>query len=238
MKALIDVHTHTIVSGHAYSTVKENIEDAIKNGMKYLGLSDHAPAMPGGPHAFYFNNIKCIPSEVDGLKILRGIEANIMNYDGRLDAEEDEMLKGVDYAIVSLHPPCIEPGTKEQNTNAILKAMDKEKVKIIGHLDDSRYEIDYEPVVKKAKEKNILLEINNSSLKTTSFRMGARENYETMLELCKKYNTRVILGTDAHISYDIGKFTFAEKLLEQLEFPKELVLNYYEDQIKEFFEII
>ena len=24
MKALIDLHTHTIVSGHAYSTVKEN----------------------------------------------------------------------------------------------------------------------------------------------------------------------------------------------------------------------
>lgn len=238
MKALIDVHTHTIVSGHAYSTVKENIEDAIKNGMKYLGLSDHAPAMPGGPHAFYFNNIKCIPSEVDGLKILRGIEANIMDYDGRLDAEEDEMLKGVDYAIASLHPPCIEAGTKEENTNAILKAMDKDKVKIIGHLDDSRYEIDYEPVVKKAKEMNILLEMNNSSLKPTSFRMGARENYVTMLELCKKYNTRILLGTDAHISYDIGKFTFAEELLEQLEFPKELVLNYHEDQIKEFFEII
>ena len=57
MKALIDLHTHTIVSGHAYSTVKENIEDAIKNGIKYLGLSEHAPAMPGGPHPFYFCNI-------------------------------------------------------------------------------------------------------------------------------------------------------------------------------------
>ena len=25
MKALIDLHTHTIVSGHAYSTIKENV---------------------------------------------------------------------------------------------------------------------------------------------------------------------------------------------------------------------
>ncbi len=237
MKALIDLHTHTIVSGHAYSTVKENIEDGIKNGLKYLGLSEHAPNMPGGPHAFYFNNIKCIPSEVNGLKILRGIEANIVDYDGRIDAEEDDMLRNVDYAIASLHPPCIDCGTKEQNTNAILKVMDKDKVKIIGHLDDSRYEVDYEVIVKKAKEKNILLEVNNSSLKTTTFRLGARENYETMLKLCEKYNTRVILGSDAHISFDVGKFTFAEKLIEELNFPKELVINYHEDQILEFFDI-
>ena len=237
MKALIDVHTHTIVSGHAYSTVKENIEDAIKNGIKYLGLSEHAPAMPGGPHAFYFHNIKCIPSEVDGLKILRGIELNIMDFDGNTDGEEDDMLKHIDYAIASLHPPCLDAGTKEQNTNAILKVMDKDKVKIIGHLDDSRYEVDYGAIVKKAKEKNILLEVNNSSLKPTSFRVGARDNYATLLKLCEKYKTRVLLGTDAHISYDIGKFTFAEQMIEELQFPKELVINYYEDQILEFFNI-
>ena len=115
--------------------------------------------------------------------------------------------------------------------------MDNDKVKIIGHLDDSRYEVDYEAVVKKAKEKNILLEVNNSSLKTTTFRLGAKENYITMLELCKKYNTRVILGSDAHISFDIGKFPFAQKLMEEIDFPKELVINYNEDQIIEFFNI-
>ncbi len=70
--------------------------------------------------------------------------------------------------------------TKKKNTNAILKVMDHPKVKIIGHLDDSRYEVDYERVVKKAKEKNILLEINNSSLKPTTFRQGAWENLGVM----------------------------------------------------------
>lgn len=237
MKALIDLHTHTIVSGHAYSTVQENIQGAINQGLKYLGLSDHAPKMPGGPHPFYFHNIYCIPKEVDGLKILRGIEANILDYDGNTDVEEDGMLKHIDYAIASLHPPCIQPGTKEENTNAILNVMDKDKIKIIGHLDDSRYPVDYELVVKKAKEKKILLEVNNSSLKPTTFREGARENVTTMLELCKKYEVRIVLGTDSHISYDIGKFTFAEKIIEELEFPKELVINYNEEEIKEFFSI-
>ncbi|MGL6106038.1 phosphatase [Romboutsia sp.] len=236
MKALIDLHTHTIVSGHAYSTVQENIQAAIKQGLKYLGLSDHAPEMPGGPHPFYFHNLHCIPREVDGLKILRGIEVNIMDYDGNTDVEDD-MLKHIDYAIASLHPPCIDAGTKAQNTNAILKVMDKSKVKIIGHLDDSRYEIDYEPIIKKAKEKNIFLEINNSSLKPNTFREGAWKNVATMLNLCKEHKVKVILGTDSHISYDIGKFPFAEKIIEDLQFPKELVINYNEDQIIEFFDI-
>ena len=100
--------------GHKY------IEDAIKNGVKYLGLSEHAPSMPGGPHPFYFSNIKCIPSEVNGLKILRGIELNILDFDGKTDGEDEDMMRHIDYAIASLHPPCIEAGTKEQNTNAIL----------------------------------------------------------------------------------------------------------------------
>lgn len=236
MKALIDLHTHTIVSGHAYSTVQENIQAAIKQGLKYLGISEHAPKMPGGPHPFYFHNIHCIPREVDGLKILRGIEANIIDYNGNIDVEDD-MLKHIDYIIASLHTPCINPGNKQENTNAILSVMDKDKVKIIGHLDDSRFKVDYEPIIKKAKEKNILLEVNNSSLKPTSFREGAWENIATMLELCKQYNVKVILGTDSHISYDIGKFVFAEQIIQKLDFPSELVINYNEEQIVELLNL-
>lgn len=51
MKALIDLHTHTIGSGHAYSTIKENIEEAQRIGLSILGTSDHAPAMPGAAEA-------------------------------------------------------------------------------------------------------------------------------------------------------------------------------------------
>lgn len=234
MKAIIDLHTHTIVSGHAHSTVKENIDEAIKTNLKYLGISDHACGMPGGPHPFHFFNMHVIPNEVDGLKILKGVEANIIDFDGNIDVEE-EVLNKLDYSIASLHQPCIKCGTKEENTRAILKVMDNPKVKIIGHLDDSRYPVEYEPIVKKAKEKNVLLEINNSSLNPNSFREGAKENYKIMLDLCKKYKTRIIMGSDSHICYDIGKFTNIEPLLESLEFPKELVINYNEDQIIKFF---
>ena len=115
--------------------------------------------------------------------------------------------------------------------------MEQEKVKIIGHPDDSRYPLDYEAIVKRAKEKNILLEVNNSSLSPDTSREGTRENVKTYLELCKKYGVRIIMGTDSHICYDIGIFTHVEQLIEEINFPKELVINYWENQIIEFFGI-
>lgn len=60
---------------------------------------------------------------------------------------------------------------------------------------------------------------------------------KTYLELCKKYGVRIIMGTDSHICYDIGIFTHVEQLIEEINFPKELVINYWEDQIIEFFGI-
>lgn len=237
MKAIIDLHTHALASGHAYSTVKENIEYAKINGLKYYGLSDHGVNMPGGPHIFYFHNLKILPKEIDGVRILKGMEANIIDYDGNIDVEMDQYIRKLDYIIASLHTICLEPGTKEENTRATLNAMDNELVKIIGHPDDGRYELDYEAIVKKAKEKNVLLEVNNSSLSEDSFRPNARENYKKMLTLCKENKVRVILGTDSHICYQVGIFDNAEKLLDELDFPKELVINYNEDEIIEFFKL-
>ena len=237
MKAIIDMHTHTVASGHAYSTIHENIQFAKKHGMKFLGTSDHGSTMTGGPAEYFFHNLKVVPREMDGVKILRGMEANILDVNGNIDELDSKALDGLDYLIASLHIVCIEPSTKEDNTMAILNVMDKEKVKIIGHPDDARYELDYEAIVKKAKEKNILLEVNNSSLSPNTSREGARENILKYLELCKEYGVRIIMGTDSHICYDIGAFQYAEAIIEEANFPKELVINYWEDQIIEFFGI-
>lgn len=235
MKALIDVHTHTIVSGHAYSTILENVEYAKKVGLKYLGLSEHGPMMPGAPHMYYFCNIHCVPSEINGIRILRGAEANILNTDGDIDLKDIDYY--LDYLIASLHPPCINYGSIEENTKAVINAMNHEKVRIIGHLDDSRYPVDYEEVVKYAKEKDVIFEINNSSLKPTSFRQGARENVSNLLKYCEKYEVKIIFGSDAHICFDVGSFKYCEEVIKENNFNKDLVLNYNEDEIAKFFKI-
>lgn len=236
MKSLIDLHTHTLVSGHAYSTIKENVEAAKLAGLKYIGLSEHGPNMPAAPHLYYFQNVHVIPKEIDGVKIIQGIEANILDYDGNIDVTPDMMMH-INYMLVSLHPPCIDRGTKEQNTNAVIKAMEHDKVKIVAHLDDSRYMVDYEKVVKVAKSKGIAFEINNSSLKPNTFREGAWENVKELLRYCKEYEVPVIMGSDAHICYDVGNFTYSQKIIEDNNFPVELVINYNEEKILEFLNL-
>lgn len=232
MNKLLDLHCHTISSGHAYSTLEEMIQGAKRNGIKVLGIADHAPSMPGAPHKYFFQNLIVLPKEVDGITLLKGVEANIIDFDGNIDMSEKE-LKHLDYAIASFHPPCIDFGTIEENTNAILKVMENPYVKVIGHPDDSRYPLNYEQVVVAAKKNNVALEVNNSSLNPGSFRVGAHENAERFLKLCKENKTKIIFGSDAHISFDIGAFHNCLKIAEKIDFPKELIVNYNSELIND-----
>ena len=224
MKYLSDLHTHSIVSGHAYSTLLENINYCAEKGIKILGTSEHAPTMPGAPHYWYFGNMKVVPRVINGVTILRGCEANILDIDGSLDMT-DESSRNLDYMIASFHEPVFKPKSKEENTAAILNVMDKyDKVEILGHLGNPNYELDYEAIVKKAKEKNIMIEINNSSLLGSS-RVGSDVNCKKVALLCREIGTKVILTSDSHINTCIGVFNKGIELLDEIQMPKELVMN-------------
>ncbi len=233
MKNLLDVHTHTISSGHAYSTLQENISVAAQKQLTYYGMSDHGPIMYGAPHSYHFSNLRVIPSMIDGVYVLKGAEINILNRHGDVDLEEID-LASLDYTIASIHRVCFDGSTKEEATEGVIQAMHNKYVRIIGHPDDSRFPLDYEAVVQAAKQTNTLLEVNNSSLLPTSFREGANENYLTMLELCMKYEVPVICNSDAHISSAVGNCEDALALLDSLEFPKHLIVNYNQDLINKF----
>lgn len=224
MKIYMDLHTHTIAAGHGYSTLQENIEAARAAGLKYLGLSEHGPKMWGGPHEFFFANYKVIPRQYGDLRLFCGAEANIMDYDGNLDIREDLQDK-IDYMIASMHTPCVKPGTKEENTRACIQAMKHPGVKILGHPDDSRYPLDYEALVQAAKEEQVALEVNNTSLLPRSPRKDGREKVMEILRLCRQYRVPVCMGSDSHICYSIGNFEAALSLLREMEFPEELILN-------------
>lgn len=221
---IMDLHTHTIASGHAYNTLYEMVHSAAARGVKLLGVTEHAPRIPGACHPFYFINFRVVPRELSGVCLMLGCELNILDYQGTIDLEK-RYLKGLDYAIASIHEPCYSCGTVAQNTEAYLGAMDNPYVQIIGHPDDGRFPVDYETLVCAAKERHILLEVNSSSLHPASHRLHARENYIRMLELCKKHGAFVVLNSDAHCEVDVGNHRRALELLEELAFPEELVVN-------------
>lgn len=224
MRYTLDTHTHTIMSGHAYNTIDEMAYYAAQNGVTHLAITDHAPEMPGSAGMLYFSNLKIVPKEKFGVKMYMGCEANIMDYEGNIDLKEYG-LKGCEVVIASLHIPCIKPGSIEQNTNALIGAMDNPYVNIIGHPDDSRYPVDYEKLVKAAKEKHVLLELNNTSLNPDGPRKSAYDNDVKMLELCKQFGVCISIGSDAHIKEGICDFERAYKVIEKTNFPEQLIVN-------------
>ena len=73
---ILDLHTHTIMSGHAYNTMQEMLRSASEKGVKLLGITEHAQRIPGACHPFYFINFKVVPRQQFGVKLMLGCELN------------------------------------------------------------------------------------------------------------------------------------------------------------------
>ena len=235
MNIIADLHTHTIASGHAYSTLMENISFAKKRGLKVLGASDHAPALDGAPKETYFRNLKVVDKDWGSLKLLYGVELNILNEYGDVDLS-DEALDELDYAVASLHSPIFRKVGRSFCSDAAISAMRNPYVYILGHPDDDLMPLDYEALTLAAKHYHVALEVNNSSLRPGSFRVGAADNYLRMIKLAKKLEVPIIVSSDSHICYDIGNFARALALLKGLDFPEELVINSSLKRLADFWQ--
>ncbi|HPL52824.1 MAG TPA: phosphatase [Bacillota bacterium] len=222
MNLLVDPHCHTISSGHAYSTIKEIAEAAAEKGLKLIAMTDHGPAMPGGPHIFHLGNQRVIPDYINGVRVLKGVEADIIDFNGGLDVPE-KYLKMLDIVIASLHEPCIPPGSVEDNTKALIAAMNNPLIDVIAHPGNPVYPIDIDRFVQCACETGTLIEINNSSF--TVSRKGSHENCIKIAAKAKEMGAMLIVSSDCHICYDVGGFDKVKEIFEELEIPEELVIN-------------
>ena len=99
MKIVLDTHAHTIVSGHAYNTIREMAQMAKEKGLEAFALTEHAPQMPGTCHEFYFQNLHIVPREMYGVRLFMGVELNIMIHiighpdDGRYPVDYEQLAK-------------------------------------------------------------------------------------------------------------------------------------------------
>lgn len=223
MQIVADMHTHTIASGHAYSTVNELAQEAARKGLLALAVTDHGPAIPGGPHLYHFGAMRFFPQTIQGVRILTGVEANIIDPDGTLDLPE-EYLQRLDFIMAGLHEGCGMDGLGvDRNTRAIIKAMTNPRVKAISHPGNPVFPLHYETIVEAARQTGTALEINNSSFVIS--RKGSRTNCESLAELIAQVGAPVVVGSDAHIAQVVGEFTAALEVLEWAGVREEQVIN-------------
>ncbi|MCI7085464.1 phosphatase [bacterium] len=222
MKIIADLHTHTIASTHAYSTVTEMAQAAADAGLYALALTDHGRRMPGAPGAYYFESLGLIPKELFGVRMLKGMEANITDYEGNIDCE-DSLASKLDWIVASMHTITIEGQPSfEKCTNAYLKLADNKHINAVGHSGTEVFKYDYEKVIPQLAKNGILIEINNS---TFNFKKSSMSNCIDIIKICKKNNARIVVDTDAHFSTYVGRAEPALKVLKDLDFPQKLIVN-------------
>ena len=247
---LADLHTHTIFSQHAYSTIKENIDVAKKNGIKYLANTDHY--YHSGDEtmcknescriAYLENYIR--PNEKD-IIVISGAEFNLGQETTYWDS-----IKHIKWRPIGLHSwyfdiknatldtlyKAFELATKDNKHNAFAH-IERE----IHQINQSKYGIEltdevkefYLAMVKLAKEKDIYLEVNESSLLSNDKGNITRASF--WLQLAKEYNCNLYLGTDSHYCKSVGKFQNSLDLLNKVGYSKNLILNCNQERLDNLF---
>lgn len=222
IKLAADLHVHSIGSHHAYSTVLEIAAAAKAKGLALIAITDHGPAMPDGPHPYYFGNLRVLPEEIDGIRILKGVEANIMNEKGELDLAEGYLRK-LDVVLAGFHTHCFPYNDQEKCTQTALRVLDNPYVDIIVHPGNPEFSINHEMLVQHAAQKGICLEINNSTF--CGSRRGSEGNCRRIAELIAHYGCKMVIGSDAHFAWDVGKFDHAVEAVLAAGVSEDQILN-------------
>lgn len=229
---IADVHMHSIMSGHAYGTVRELAYEAAARGLKLIGVTEHGPGIPGTMNPIYFRNFFDAPRSLYGVEMLYGSEVNVLA-GGKLDLDQRH-LSFLDYAVAGIHGLCYEDEGIVKNTDNLIRCMENPKVKFISHPDTNAFPLDYPALVQGAKACGVALEVNNSSLRKSALRPGCFENYRIMVPLCMEHGVSIVVNTDAHDPSAVGDFTLARKLMEEIGVNEALILNNDLGKLKAF----
>lgn len=235
MKLLGDYHTHTTYT-HGVSSIEENVAQAENLGLKEIAITDHSYL---GHNHISAGDLQKMRADIDAIKdkynvkILLGIEANLMSRDGDIDIADEE-LKDLDLVVLGFHrlskvtfkeffkfvlPNLLrKKPTKaqiERNTQAYIKAMDKHRVSILAHLGYAGCAVDYVRLAQECVKRGIYIELNGKRIN-----FGVDE-FKAMADTGVKF----IIDSDAHDCKNIAKNHRAFNLIEKAKIPLEQIAN-------------
>jgi DNA polymerase (family 10) len=218
------LHCHTSYSDGS-NTVEELAVACRAAGFDYLGVTDHsqAAAYAGGLRpedlARQADEIDEVNARLDGFRILKGVEADILQ-DGRVDYDE-RVLERLDFVIASVHSR-FNMGERDM-TARMLAAMDNPYLTIIGHptgrllLSRDPYPIDLDAVMEKAAATGVALEIN-----ADPHRLDLDWR---VLRKAKESGVAISIGADAHSVAGIGYVEYGVAMARKGWLGRDDILN-------------
>lgn len=222
MQIIADLHTHTNVTDHAFSTLTEMVQAAHDMGLKAIAITNHGPTNPDGPHEWHFSNLNLVPRKMNGVTVIRGIEFDITAPSGGINVMANKSLKHIDWALASFHECLFPPADRSIHTAALESILYNPYVNAFGHLGNPNFDFDHEYIISRCNERGKVVEINNASL---NVRAGSKKNCADIARMCMKYEVPIVVDSDSHICFRVGHVEGALEMLEEIGFPEELIIN-------------
>jgi len=235
-----DYHTHSTYSD-GRQTVREIAAAAARRGLSEIGLADHGPANIGagvksGQTLLQVKKeLQELQAEYPGMKLLAGVEANIVSIGGLLDVEKS-LLAQLDFLLVGLHPYVIPRGSgglgwiignriaagaaryrtrvKNTNTKALIGAIHRYKVEAVTH-PGLKMEIDIAEAARACQVRNTAWEINS----------GHRHPDLAGVLQAAACGVDFVVNSDAHFPETVGQLEYGARLLEKAKVPAERIRN-------------
>lgn len=236
-----DLHTHTIASGHAFSTVLENITYAKYAGMDYIAVTDHY--YRNGTKIDNLNEVHRMISadrcsdRYMGITVINGGEFNVDSID---PFYHQDLLKGVKWRLLGLHDWFLKNPISHYSVHEIIGMFIDTSLNMndwrvpptaIAHIErgiraakdfnDKLFAAYVEDLLSFAKENNLYMEVNESSAKNKDL----QDIMRIWIKMAKENGNKICLGSDAHFALHVGHFDNAIALLNEVDYPKELILN-------------
>lgn len=231
MNIEVEVHCHTNIVKHAYSTILEMVQFGKEAGLRGVAITDHGPGSSDGAPLTYFGCMSLMSDEAYGVRIIKGAELSILQTDGEIDLP-DNVLKNLDWVIASIHEPKFDPREFDKCTSAYMNVLDNPYVDMLGHTGRFPFPYDCEKVVKHLIELDKVMEFNEHSFD----KAGSRERCAEIAKICKKYGAKVCIGSDAHFATGVGRVPRTIQMLEEIDYPEKLILNREADRFFDYLE--
>ena len=205
--------------------------------MEVIGILEHGPDLEStNADENYFSTLCRVPRLINGVRLLRGVESNIIDEKGNIDVSKN-MLRDLDYIMVGFHKNAgYEDSGVKKNTEAMVGAIKSGKVDIITHpFMTAQYKFDMKKIAEEACKNKVLLEINLHYIREKKLLEDTISNLKIIVKTVKKYKQKVILNSDSHNIWELGDDSSLGPVKKKIGLTDDMIINNYP---KELFRLL
>ncbi|MBF0431809.1 MAG: PHP domain-containing protein [Fibrobacteria bacterium] len=215
-----DLHVHSIRSACGMHTILEIVQIAVSKGMHMLNISDHGHALDRSTNFSILADKRRLPNPVrylgnEEIWIVRGMEANILDFEGNTDIE-DKFIPKLDLINLGFHETeNYHLGNSEaKNTQCLVNTLAHNPLDIITHPCIKTFPLDIEELVTLSLQYGFAIEVNNTNLRLEKTNL---KKLEKLIPLALEKGALLAENSDGHTYYEIGENEKITALMNDLQ---------------------